>query len=60
MADTNRTYTVATFQVTNDFKKNTATREYVIVETELTWDQAKKTKGENRGSWIFAEMYKEG
>ena len=57
MEDKNRTYSVATFQVTNDCENNMATREYVIVNSGLSLSEARKTRGENRGSWIVPERY---
>jgi hypothetical protein len=52
-------YTVAMFQIVLDTKKNVGVREYVIVDKDLSWADARKEQSANSGSWIYKQSYNE-
>jgi len=50
-------YTVAHFEADYNEKTNILIRKYVILGKNLSIEDAKKMKSENRGSWTYKEMY---
>lgn len=48
-------YTVANFQIIWDEEQGLFIREYVVLNKNLSIEECKKVKSENRGSWSYPE-----
>ena len=48
-------YSVATFQIDLDEEKNVFIRKYVVLEKNLTFEEAKKTRKDNKHSWTYRQ-----